>query len=249
MLVPRVTLVLSCLALGACTSLPDTQTAQPSVWAVPTDAVPPNPLAAGWEHLSLPGKQPAQFKRVRLDEREAVAVTAKSAASMLRRKIRVEPQQLGRLRFSWKVPQLIAQGDLGVREKADSAVRIILAFDGDRSRMSARDHMLSELAHGLTGEPMPYATLMYVWCNQREPGSVIRNPRTDRIRKLVLESGPGKLNQWLEYERDVRADFRRVFGEEPGALVGVAIMTDSDNTRSSAQAWYGPLELLPPLLP
>lgn len=249
MLLRRAMLALSCLALGACTSLPDTQTAQLGVWSIPADAVHSNPLAAGWEHLSLPGKQAAQFKRVRLDEREAVAVTAKSAASMLRRKIRVEPQQLGRLRFSWKVPQLIAQGDLAVREKADSPVRIILAFDGDRSRMSARDHMLSELAHGLTGEPMPYATLMYVWCNKREPGSVIRNPRTDRIRKLVLESGPGKLNQWLEYERDVRADFRRVFGEEPGALLGVAIMTDSDNTRSNARAWYGPLELLPPQHP
>ena len=36
------------------------------------------------------------------------------------------------------------------------------------------------------------------------------------------------------------------FGEAPGALQSVAIMTDSDNTRSRAQAWYGPLTLHAP---
>jgi hypothetical protein len=98
----------------------------------------------------------------------------------------------------------------------------------------------------LTGEELPYATLMYVWCNQREPLSVVRNPRTDRIRKLVLESGPTRLGRWLDYERDVRADFERVFGEPPGALVGVAVMTDSDNTRSTTSAFYGPVRHVAP---
>ena len=42
------------------------------------------------------------------------------------------------------------------------------------------------LAEVLTGEEPPYATLMYVWCNKREPGTVIHSPRTDRIRKIVL---------------------------------------------------------------
>lgn len=137
---------------------------------------------------------------------------------------------------------MIAQADLGLREAADSPVRVILAFEGDRSRFSTRDGLLAELARSLTGEEMPYATLMYVWCNTRAPGTVLANPRTGRIRKLVLESGPARLNRWLDYERDVRADFRRAFGEEPGALVGEAIMTDSDNTGSVARGWYGPLK-------
>ena len=107
-----------------------------------------------------------------------------------------------------------------------------------------KDAMLSELAQTLTGEPMPYATLMYVWCNKRAPGSVIINPRTDRIRKLVLESGPAHLNQWRDYERHIAADFEAAFGEPPGNLLGIGIMTDTDNTRSSAQAWYGPVTLV-----
>jgi hypothetical protein len=149
------------------------------------------------------------------------------------------------VRFSWKVPALIEQADMALRDKDDAPVRIVLAFEGDRTRFSERDAALSELVHALTGEPMPYATLMYVWCNRREPGTVIRSPRSDRIRKLVVESGPRRLNRWLEYERDIRADYVRVFGEQPGALIGIAIMTDSDNTRSRAQAWYGPVRFVP----
>jgi hypothetical protein len=164
---------------------------------------------------------------------------------MLRQQVRIEPGDLASVRFSWKVPGLIPLADLATRETDDAPVRILLAFEGDRSRLSPRDAALSELARALTGEELPYATLMYVWCNRREPGSVIVSPRTDRIRKLVVESGPRRLNQWLEYERDIRADFERAFGEKPGALVGVAIMTDSDNTRSTTQAWYGPLRFVP----
>lgn len=198
---------------------------------------------SSWQHHTFPGKTPNQFAYLQLDGRSAMGVKSRGAASMLRKTVSIEPEQLASLRFSWKVPALIPGADMGLRDKDDSPVRLVLAFEGDRSRLSPRDHMLSELARALTGEEMPYATLMYVWCNQREPGSVLLNSRTDRIRKLVLESGPTRLNRWLDYERDVRADFIRAFGEPPGRLIAVGIMTDTDNTRSSAQAWYGPVML------
>ena len=67
--------------------------------------------------------------------------------------------------------------------------------------------------------------------------------RTDRIRKIVIESGPQGLKQWRNYERDIRADFEAAFGEAPGKLVGIGIMTDSDNTQSQTQAWYGKISL------
>jgi hypothetical protein len=91
---------------------------------------------------------------------------------------------------------------------------------------------------------MPYATLMYVWSSKRPEGTVIVNPRTDRIRKLVVQSGPARLGDWLTYQRDIQADYTKAFGEPPGALVGIGIMTDSDNTGSIARAWYGPVSLV-----
>ena len=194
-----------------------------------------------WKHQEFPGKQATHYRYARLDGRDTVAVQSSSAVSMLRQVLRVEPGDLGRLRFSWKVPALILGADMKDRDVEDSPVRVVLAFEGDRSKFSARDAMLSELAHALTGEPLPYATLMYVWCNDTKAGTVLKGNRTNRIRKLVLESGGEHLNQWREYERDIRADFEKAYGEPPGALVSIGIMTDTDNTRSKVTAWYGPI--------
>lgn len=243
------------LMLHGCGVAPPAPLTQPntlgqSPWA--TSSVRPEVLlteataTARWQHYPLPGKAPTQFSYAYKDGRDALAVLAKSSASMVRKAVRVEPAQLGQLRFSWQVPDLIAQADLAQKDADDSPVRIILAFEGDRSRFSARDAMLSELARAVTGEEMPYATLMYVWCNSRPAGTVIPSPRTDRIRRLVVESGRGQLNHWLDYERDIRADYERAFGEPPGALVGIGIMTDTDNTRTVAKAWYGPVRLASP---
>lgn len=213
-----------------------------SAWAATSLS---SPAAEDWQHQAFPGKRASRYRHERKQGRDAVVVNAHASASMLRRKLRIEPAELGQLRFSWQVPQLIADANMAERDADDAPVRLVLAFDGDRSRFSARDAALSDLSEALTGEPLPYATLMYVWCNTRPAESIIHNPRTSRIRKLVMESGTGRLNQWLDYERDVRADYVKVFGEQPGALIAVGIMTDTDNTRGQAQAWYGTLEHRP----
>lgn len=199
----------------------------------------------GWHHQTFPGKRSSVYQPARKADRDAIMVQAQASASMLRQRVRIEPEVLGQLRFSWLVPALIAQADMAQRDADDAPVRLVLAFEGDRRRFSSKDAALSDLSEVLTGEPLPYATLMYVWSNRRAPGTVIHNPRTSRIRKLVMESGEGRLGQWLDYERDVRADFIHAFGEPPGALVAVGIMTDTDNTRSKAQAWYGALKHQP----
>lgn len=234
-------MVMCAAVLAGCASAPEAPVAR-ELSATPW-AQQSSQQAGAWRHYSLPGKASSRFAYARKDGRDAMAVTSQASASMVRKVVRIEPDELGRVRFSWKVPELIAQADMAQRDTDDSPVRLVLAFEGDRSRFSARNAALSELARALTGEEMPYATLMYVWCNKRAPGSVIVNPRTDRIRKLVVESGRGQLNRWLDYERDIRADYERAFGEAPGALVGIGIMTDSDNTRSSTAAWYGPVQL------
>jgi len=243
----RIALVCAVVALAGCAAVP---VAGPAVeiasspWASQSRADPSAAQqASAWRHLAFPGKLPTRFDYTRKDGRDAVAVLAASSASMLRSKVRIEPDQLRGVRFSWKVPQLIAGADIALREADDSPVRVVLFFEGDRSRFSARDTLLSELVRTMTGEEMPYATLMYVWCNQRELGTVIKSPRTGRVRTLVVESGTRKLDQWLDYERDIRGDYQRAFGEEPGALVGIGIMSDSDNTRSTSRAWYGPVRL------
>ena len=246
----KLLIVLVLLQLSACTSLvlapldvsAETGVVKKTPWTLASTG---GDNALAWQHFKLPGKLPSQFNHVRDGGREAMEATAQSSASMLRQVVSIYPADLGSVKFSWKVPELIAQADMAVRDTDDSPVRIVLAFDGDRSQFSAKNAALSELAKLLTGEELPYATLMYVWCNKSVPGSVIENPRTDRIRKLVVESGSSGLNQWLDYERTIRTDFEKAFGEAPGKLMSIAIMTDTDNTKSFARAWYGTVSLLP----
>ena len=200
----------------------------------------------GWHVHLLPGKRPTHYKLDQHEGRSVVLATSERAVSLFRKNERIEPEQLGALHFSWKVPQLISGADLAQRDKADSPARLVLAFEGDRSTFSMKNSMLSELSQALTGEPMPYATLMYVWSNRHPVESVIANPRTERIQKIVVESGPTQLKRWLEYERDVLADFQKAFGEAPGALLAIGLMTDSDNTQSTTRAWYGDIRLSRP---
>lgn len=203
--------------------------------------------AAVWQHYLFPGKRATQYRYQFVDGRHAVAAKAEASASMLRQRLRQAPSALGRINFSWKVPQLIPGADLTRRETHDSPVRLVLVFEGDRSTFSMKNSMLSELARTLTGEEMPYATLMYVWCNECRAGEVMINPRTDRIREMPLESGSAHLGQWRDYERDVRADYLKAFGEPAGALLGVGLMTDTDNTGENTTAWYGPVSLTAPV--
>jgi hypothetical protein len=201
---------------------------------------------AHWTAVRFPGKRHTTFKLVDHEKRSGTQADAIQSISMLRHTLRVPTEQLGTLKFAWQVPALIEGADMGLRHADDSPVRVVLAFEGDRGKFAARDAMLSELSHLLTGEELPYATLMYVWSNHHAVGSVIANPRTERIQKIVVESGTPNLKRWLEYERDVRADFQQAFGEAPGALVAIGLMTDSDNTQSTTRAWYGDIRLTAP---
>ena len=196
-------------------------------------------FSTGWRHFTLPGKTATVYDFVRKDGRDALTAKAGISASMMRRDVNIAATKLDTVNFSWQIPELIAGADLAERDFDDSPARIVLVFEGDRGKFSAKNAMLSELAQVMTGEPLPYATLMYVWCNKRQPGSVVINPRTDRIRSVVVESGAKNLRQWLDYQRNIRADYEKVFGEAPGNLISVGIMTDSDNTRTQTTASYG----------
>lgn len=235
--------LLSWLAVGlaACSVTPMQQQGR----AVPEQL----PLVFGaqekmrWETMQLPGKLRTAFRIVQAEGRSGLQTESAASISMLRQKLRIAPEQLGRLQFEWQVRNLIEGADMTQRDAEDSPVRVVLAFDGDRSRFSPRNAMLSELSRTMTGEEMPYAVLMYVWSNDLPVGTVITNPRTDRIRKIVVESGPDRLRHWLRYERDLRADYEKAFAEPPGMLQSIAIMTDTDNTRGRTLAAYGDIRL------
>jgi len=55
----------------------------------------------------------------------------------------------------------------------------------------------------------------------------------------VAESGTGNMEKWVLEEYNIYEDYIKVFGEAPRRNVGaIALMTDTDNTLSTAEALY-----------
>jgi hypothetical protein len=211
--------------------------------APPVESGPTTPAAESWSAQRLPGKRTTEYTPAVRAGQRCTQAKANRSASLWRRILRLEPAAWHQLQFSWWVDTLSPEATVADADRDDASARLVLAFDGDASRLSARNQMLFELAHTLTGEPPPYATLMYVWDASAPIGTIITNGRSDRIRKIVVESGPTRLRRWQHYERDAQADFLAAFGEAPGALIGMAFMTDADNTQTQVEACYGPATL------
>jgi hypothetical protein len=211
--------------------------------ATPQTAPPAN--AEGWQPLALPGKKPTLYHWTEKDGRAALEASSERSASIWRKRLQPSLDPAREVSFSWWAQGLIPNASVADIDHEDAVARVIFGFGGDIDKLPLRTRMKFELAQALTGEVPPYATLMYVWDSKLPIGTVVINPRSDRIRKIVVDSGPSQLHRWRDHRRDLAADFRLAFGEEPGPLLSMAVMTDSDNNRASARTWYGTVELQP----
>jgi hypothetical protein len=128
----------------------------------------------------------------------------------------------------------------------DSPVRILVNFEGDRSKLPFRDRVFYDQFRLFTGNDLPYAGVMYVWGSRTPKGGSVVNKYTARIKIIAVESGREKLGQWLQESRNVEEDFRNLFGEEPGKIVSVGLMTEADAGDRPLEAYYGDIAFRSP---
>lgn len=205
------------------------------------DAEVPN----GWQPWIIhPRKRKTSYRIVRDAGIPVLVASASGSASGLMTQVAIDPKKRPMLRWRWRVDSLVADADNADGSREDAPVRVVLAFDGDKSALPIGDRMFFERVKLLSGNDLPYATLMYIWGNRRPVGTVLRNPHSGRIRNVVVDSGPNELKRWRLHRRNIVEDYRRAFGTEPGRLIGVAVLTDTDNTGGSVSAAYGDIELL-----
>lgn len=201
--------------------------------------------ARPWVHKTFPQRSAVTYQVVdSWMDRPALHALGQGANSLIRTQFSPAIDAPERCRFSWYAQALNPHTEVADPRRNDVCLRWTFTFGGDRSVFTARDRNLSELAQLLTGEPLPHATLMYIWDPKHPVGTVIPHPGSSRIRHLVIQSGAEGLNRWNDHERHVMADFERVFDEPAGPLEGVAAFTNSNNTGHLAQAWYGPISFL-----
>lgn len=208
-------------------------------------AKPGDVSPSGWRVWQLSGmKRPTQYELVDYQGRTVVFARANASASGLIYPFAIDLAEFPILHWQWKVPALINGADNSRRHTEDSPVRVVVAFDGDRSRFSFEDRIFADQFRMFTKQELPYALLMYIWENRAPVGTVINNLHTGRIKMVVAGSGAMKLGEWHEVERNVREDYERAFGEPAPRVRSVGIMTDTDNTGETASAYYGDIQFL-----
>ena len=175
----------------------------------------------GWTSRSFKGT--TGYQLVWENGRTVLRARTKGAASGLTKKIKFNPAAYRYLSWSWKVEGTIAGGDEKTKDGDDYAARIYVIFPG-RFFWQMR-------------------ALNYIWANKLPKGGVTPNAFTGNAMMLAVESGHSKVGQWVHEERDILADYRAVFGENPREAGAVAIMTDTDNTGGDATAWYGDITI------
>jgi len=199
----------------------------------------------GWNFYRIaPFKKNTVYRLENYQGKTVLSANSKTSASGLAVKLR--PRQANNLilQWEWKATNPIVNADNTDGYADDAPLRILVAFDGNKSKLPLKEKMTFEMANLISGQEMPYATLMYIWSGKSPVDTIITNAHTSRIKMIVVDSGWDNLSQWHKHQRDLAADYKRAYGEAPGEVIGIAILTDTDNTKSEARAYYGDIELV-----
>jgi Protein of unknown function (DUF3047) len=207
----------------------------PSQLAVFSTSRPGEPVPLEWNAWSMRLRGPSQYQLVEDGGATVLKGRARASASGLLHDLDLDVRERPILSWRWKVMDLAPSDD----SPDDSPVRILVNFDGDHSKIPFGDRLFYDQFHLFTGQQLPYAGVMYVWGSKTPNGGVVKNKYTSRIKMIAVESGRENLGKWLQESRNVEEDYRRLFGEEPGRVVSVGIMTEADDGDRTLEAFYG----------
>lgn len=204
-------------------------------------------LEDGWEPMEFPKiDRHSRYQLTDDNGEQVVMATTDNSASGLIARVSVEPGDSLILRWRWKVSNVYEQGNARRKEGDDYPARIYVAFEFEPDEAGFFERAKRKTVEVVFGEELPGNALNYIWANRLPVGEIIANPFTDTTMMVAVNSGTANTGEWVTVERDIVADYRKAFGREPPKLVGVAIMSDSDNTGASATAWYGDVSLVKP---
>jgi hypothetical protein len=243
------------LALSACAGLSDEagEASSPLAAEIPAQETLPkfseqpakSTLPTGWSFYRLaPYKKNTAYRLENYQGKTVLSANSKRSASGLAVKLRPQPATDLWLEWEWKAVGKIPNADNAIRYTDDAPLRILVAFDGNKSKLPLKEQLTFEVAGMLSGREMPYATLMYIWAGNSPIDSVVDNTFTSRVKMIAVDSGWQHTGHWRKHARDLSADYRAAFSEEPGDVIGVALLTDTDNTKSQVKALYGDIELV-----
>lgn len=181
-------------------------------------------LSPLWEEKSFHGE--TRYRVVAEGAGHVLHAQSRSAASGLVFKKEYLLPDYPLLSWRWKVRGIVPGGDEREKSGDDFSARVYVVFP----------HWFFPRTK----------TISYVWGNKLAKGAAVPSPYTSHAMVVAVESGGEKVGEWLVERRNVLEDYRQLFGEEPPTVGAIAIMTDTDDTGTSAEAWYDDLQIEKP---
>jgi len=177
-----------------------------------------------WEEKIFKGKVVYRIEKDK--DLSYVRATSDKAASALYYKIKLDAKT-ARPSASWKwkvskFPTKESEESLVNKNVDDFAARVYVIFPATFFTNSR--------------------VLEYIWAESLPVGSTGTSPYSKNIKLIVLESGAK--NEWVSEDRDIRADYIKMFGRAPEYNIGaIAFMTNAENTETSADAMYDEIKV------
>ena len=184
-----------------------------------------------------PEEEPSPVKGWRLVKSFAVPSTRYSktggiikaeslgARSSLYREVDEKRKDDAILSWKWKISNVVRSAIETRKDRHDAAARIMVVF--------AR-----EKGFKFFGKEPAGLRMEYIWANHLPKGHLFDHPGEKDCKILVLESGEGKVGQWVHESRNLHKDFKEAFKMDSPGITAIGIQTGTDHSNESVIAYY-----------
>jgi hypothetical protein len=153
------------------------------------------------------------------DNGNFLKAVADNAASGLGKEVKIDLNKTPFINITWKIEKDLP----GIKENSKKG----------------HDFAARVFAVKKTGAtPLSNRAINYVFSSNSEVGFNSPSPYTKKSIDNVLASTINNLNKWITVKANVKEDFKRFHDLDVNELDGLAIMSDTDNSKMKAIAYY-----------
>ncbi len=176
---------------------------------------------------TLDGWKPKEFKGnttyglATVDTVKALKAESNAAASGLFLEQKIDLEKTPVMNWRWRVEQPLPKLDEQAKAGDDFAARVYVVKSGGLVFWNTK-------------------AINYVWSSNPGKTKPWPNPFAgDHAMMVAVRSSEDKAGAWFSEKRNIREDFKQLTGEDIKVIDAVAIMTDTDNSKGKATAYYG----------
>ena len=144
---------------------------------------------------------------------------ADNAASGLGKEIKINLNKTPFLNITWKIEQDLAGIKEDTKKGHDFAARVFAIKKTGATPLSNR-------------------AINYVFSSNEDVGLNWPSPYTKKSIDNVLSTTKENLDQWVTVKANVKEDFKKLHNLDVNELDGLAIMSDTDNSKKKSVAYY-----------